>query len=353
MEKSIKRADRNHLSGVLVLALALIAGSLVPTSFAAAQASLGKRYAVIVAGLGGEEEYSERFWQQTSKLYDLLLNEYEYTDSSIYFLAEDPERDPARVDGKATAQEIRRVFGALGSELSRDDQLFIYLTGHGSFDGDWAKFNLVGPDLRDIDFDQLLDGSKAGTVIFVNAASASGPFIQKVSQSGRLVITATRSGQEIYATHFGDFFIDGLLAPDADTDKNGRISMLEAFEYARTEMTKWYDDQRRLRAEHPLLDDTGKGEGSEEPAKTEQIGRWAASLYLEPPSAELQQAVARLQKGTSTPADSLDVRKMLLQKEIDSLKARKNSIPQEEYTRELERLLIELARVNRSLKQAQ
>ncbi len=341
-----------RMSSSRVARLLLAAGALllVP-ALSSAQPELGKRYAVIVAGLGGEKEYSDRFWEQASRLYDLLVGKLGYDDSAVYFLAEDPGRDPQRVDGKATAAEIRKVFAELSSRLSQNDQLFVFLTGHGSFDGEWAKFNLVGPDLRDIDFGQMLDQVEAGTIILVNAASASGPFIDKVSRRGRVVITATRNGQEAYATHFGDFFVDALLAPDADTDKNGRISILEAFEHAQAALVKWYDDQRRLRAEHPLLDDTGEGKGSANPDAAEKIGRWAASLYLEPPSRELQQAVERLQQGTSTRADSLQVRKLVLEKQISALKARKNSLPQEEYTRQLERLLIELARVNRALKQ--
>ena len=350
MKISWEKKGRRWLNGALTFALA--AGSILIASRLTAQPKLGNRYAVIVAGLGGEEEYSERFWEQASRLYDLLANDYGYSDTTIYFFAEDPSRDPQRVDAKSTAAQIRKAFGELASRLSDEDQLFVFLTGHGSFDGDWAKFNLVGPDLRGIDFGQLLDQVKAGTVILVNAASASGPFVDKVSKSGRVVITATRSGFEVYATYFGDFFVDAFRAPDADTDKNGRVSILEAFEHARTQMTKWYDDQRRMRAEHPLLDDTGEGEGATEPAASDRTGRWAASLYLEPPLPEVQQAFERLQQGTSSRADSLQVRKAVLQKQIDALKARKNSLPQEEYTRQLERLLIELARVNRTLRQS-
>ena len=59
--------------------------------------------------------------------------------------------------------------------------------------------------------------------MFVNTASASGPFIEALAAPGRTIVTATRNGAERFATLFGGYFVDALAGDAADADKNGRV----------------------------------------------------------------------------------------------------------------------------------
>ena len=108
--------------------------------------------------------------------------------------------------------------------------MFVVLIGHGTFDGRVAKFNLPGPDMTPADFAPLLKSLKSKQVVFVNTASASGPFIEELSAPGRTIVTATRTGAERFATLFGGYFVDALSGDAADADKNRRVSVLEAFD---------------------------------------------------------------------------------------------------------------------------
>src|SRR4029078_12285942 len=132
----------------------------------------------------------------------------------------------------ATAEDVKRTFTTLKTQLDANNVLFVFLIGHGSFDGKEAKFNLVGPDLSASDYNELLSALPTRRVVVFNMSSASGEFVKPLSAKGRIVVTATRNGQETNATRFTGFFINALNATDGDTDQDGHTSVLEAFVYA-------------------------------------------------------------------------------------------------------------------------
>ena len=107
---------------------------------------LGDRYAVIIAGISGQEMFKKKIYSQTKRMYDLLVFELSYSTTNVFYLAEDPTMDTDRINGVASQQGIRKVFADLGTNLDPEDQLFVFLAGHGSYDGVWGKFNIVGPD---------------------------------------------------------------------------------------------------------------------------------------------------------------------------------------------------------------
>jgi hypothetical protein len=242
----------------------------------------------------------------------------------------------------ATAEEVKRTFATLKSQLDANNVLFLFLIGHGSFDGKESKFNLVGPDLSASEYNVLLSSLPARRVVVLNMASASGEFIKSLAAKGRIVITATRNGQETNATRFAGFFISALSAADADTDQDGHVSVLEAFVYASRLTGDFYKRAGRLPTEHALLDDNGDGVGHEKAEAGE--GLLARATYLD--SLSVVEAAA-----SATTAKLLKERTRL-EGEIEQLIARKADMPEAQYEATLERLFIELAKVNRSIKQA-
>ena len=173
-------------------------------------------------------------------------------------------------------------------------------------------------------------------------SSASGEFVKPLSAKGRIVVTATRNGQETNATRFAGFFIAALNATDGDTDQDGHTSVLEAFVYANRLTEEFYKRAGRLATEHALIDDNGDGVGREKPEAGE--GLLARATYLD--SLSVDEAAASAATGR------LIKERSRLEGEIEQLIARKENMAEAEYEATLERLFIELAKVNRSIKQA-
>jgi len=288
------------------------------------------KYALIVNGAGGEPAYAKQFEEWTTQLKSALSDHYGFGTQQTTVLPH------------ATAEDVKRTFNQLKSQLEPNNILFVFLIGHGSFDGKEAKFNLVGPDLSASEYNTLLSALPTHRIVVFNMASASGEFVKSLSAKGRIVITATRNGQESNATRFTGFFIAALKARDADTDQDGHISVLEAFVYANRLTADFYTRAGRLATEHALLEDNGDGVGHEKAEAGE--GLLARATYLD--SLSIDEAAASAATGR------LMKERTRLEGEIEQLIARKQNMPEAEYDAALEKLFIELAKVNRSIKQA-
>jgi Peptidase C13 family len=309
------------------------------------------KFAVVIAGVGGEDAYTKKFTEQAAHLYDALTNGLGFDEKNVHLLTEatggGPENGARETDGvksqRATADEARKAFGAIKSAANQESTVFVMLIGHGSFDTQQAKFNLVGPDLAAKDYAALVAALPTRRVIFINSASSSGEFIKPLSAQGRVVITATRSGNEQNATIFAENFIAALMNDEADADKNGRVSLLEAFNYATKLTADWYKQKNRLATEHALIDDNGDGAGHEE--ATAGDGAVAKTFYLDSKTIEQAAGDAELAK--------LIKERQRLEEEVEKLKARKAEMKQDDYDRQLEDLLVQLATVNQTIKSKQ
>jgi hypothetical protein len=186
------------------------------------------------------------------------------------------------------------------------------------------------------DFAPLLKRVTARQIVFVNTASASGPFVEALAGPGRTIVTATRSGSQQYSTLFGGFFVEALTSEAADTDKNRRVSILEAFNAARREVAEAYKREGIMLTEHAMLDDNGDGKGTLEPAADGTDGRIAAIVALgsAADAAPLPEDPALRQ---------LYVERRDLERRVESLKMLKGSMDPARYASELERLLTALA----------
>jgi hypothetical protein len=296
------------------------------------------KFAVIINGASGEAAYAKQFAQWTADLRSALTGRFGFAEDRVKVLTEKPLDGTA---ARATAEEVKRTFQTLQSELKPENAVFIFLIGHGTFDGKEAKFNLVGPDLSAAEYNNLLSLLPTRRVVIFNMASASGEFIKPLSATGRIVITATRTGQEQNATRFAEFFIAALNARDADADQDGHISVLEAFAYANRLTAEFYTRAGRLATEHALIEDNGDGIGHEKAEGGD--GLLARATYLD--SLSVEQAAA-----SATTAKLLRERTRLEGK-IEQLIGRKSDLPESEYEAALEKLFIELAKVNRAIKQ--
>lgn len=281
--------------------------------------------------------YATQFAKWTLALRAALAGRFGFAEDQVKVLTEKPADATAAL---ATAEEVKKTFAFLRTALNADNALFIFLIGHGTFDGKEAKFNLVGPDLSAGEYNNLLSSLPTRRVVIFNMTSASGEFIKPLAAKGRIIITATRSGQEQNTTRFAESFIAALSATDSDTDQDGHISVLEAFIYANRLTAEFYKRAGRLATEHALLDDNGDGVGHEKAEGGD--GLLARATYIDSLSVEQAAANAEVAK--------LLRERTRLEGEIGQLIARKRDLPEVEYETALEKLFIELAKVNRAIK---
>jgi hypothetical protein len=303
----------------------------------AAPARAGDRFAVVITGATGGEAYAKKYDAWRAAFVDTLRQKFNYPADHLFVLAE-AESDGVR---KSTRENVRQVLSDLRKRVAKDDQLLILLIGHGTpadtegAEGGNAKFNLVGPDLTAAEWLQLV-APIPGRLVFVDTTSASVPFLRMLAGRGRVVLTATDSAAQQYETVFADFFVKAFDDAAADADKNGRVSIWEAFTYASAGVQAWFEQKGQLPTERPLLDDTGAGIGRE--AQNPGLdGAVARVTYIQPD--------APIALPSDTALATLVRRQVELQSQIEELKARKDTTPAEQYETELERLLVELARV--------
>jgi len=296
------------------------------------------KFAVIISGASGEEAYAKQFARWTAELRGVLIGRLGFAEDRLKVLAESPAAGaPA---ARATAEEVRRAFEALRGAAGPESAFYVFLIGHGTFDGKQSKFNLVGPDIPAGEYASLLGALQARRVVVFNLSSASGEFAKALAGRGRVVVTATRSGQEQNAPRFAEHFIAALAGREADADQNGRVSVLEAFDYAARLTAEHYKRAGRLATEHALLEDSGDGVGHERAEGGD--GALARTTYFD--SLTEEQAAASAEVGR------LLRERTRYEEEIEQLKARKREMAEGQYESELERLFVGLAKTNRSIK---
>ena len=302
-----------------------------PPCTAAAQ----QRYALVVSGATGGDEYAAQYSVWTDTLRKTLTERLKFEAARITLLSESD-----KPDSSATAENVRKSIASVRQQMGRDDLLFVFLVGHGTFDGVDAKFNLVGPDLESAEWAALLK-PLPGFVVVVNSTAGSFPFIERLSGPKRIVITATDSVAQRFDTVFAEFFLRAFGDEAADLDKNGRISVWEAFASAAAGVRRSYQQRGQLSTERSLLDDNGDGVGSSA-SEQGQDGAQASRTYLEveqPGAAPTDEELLKLLQ-----------RKALLEGELEELKIRRAFLPAEEYTKEFERIITEYARVSSEIR---
>ena len=297
----------------------------------------GERYALLVTGASGGEAFQQKYDRWRATFLATLRERFGYKSDRLLILAESESEGVQ----KATRANVQRVLGDLRRRLTKDDQLLVILIGHGtSMDGEDAKFNLVGPDMSATEWADLLRPIP-GRLVFVNTTGASFPFLHKLAGRNRVVLTATDSAAQQFETVFPEYFVKAFGDAAADVDKNGRVSMWEAFAYASAAVRQWFEQKGQLPTERPLLDDTGAGIGREA-GNPGTDGAVAGITFLEPePAAALP---------GDTALGALHKRLAELQIALEELKAKKATMPADQYEAELEKLALEIARVSAQIR---
>ena len=301
-----------------------------------AQAVWGADFDLIVCGSGGEVDYTAQFRAWGMRLRDALVDRLGHPAGRVTLLTESGED----ADGVSTLAEVRAAVHRLAGQVTARDDLFVYLIGHGTYRQQTAKLNLPGSDLSAGELDRLLKAVAARRLVVIQAAPASAAFVNVLSGPGRILCTSTRSADERNATRFMEYFVQALEDGSADTDRDERISVLEACRQASALTQAWYTGEGYVATEHALLDDNGDGLGTRlaEMDSVGADGKEAARCF-----------VMDYRAPAGTPPEQVDAYRAAMD-EVQALIAQKAEMDSAAYFGELESRLVRAARLNREIR---
>jgi len=287
---------------------------------------------LVVVGAPGEESFQQPF-AEAAQDWEAAASKAKKSSRILQYVA-----------GQTNQFESLREI--LSAQNAGEQELWIVLIGHGTFDGREAKFNLAGPDLSTKQMADLLQPIQR-PIVFINAASASAPFVNALSGTNRVIITATRSGHEQNLTRFGTYIAKTIADLTCDLDKDGQVSALEAFLMASRRVEDFYSSEKRLATEHALIDDNGDGKGTPanffsgvRPAKKPDEAANVDGFRAHQIHFIYSEEEAKL---------PLEIRKRRneLELKLEQARARKQQLKEDEYLKEIEPILLELSRLYR------
>lgn len=254
------------------------------------------KYHVLISGGINEWSNNTRYLNDLKFIYHTLLTRYKgNTDKNIYVIYADGDADlngdgTDDVDYAATKANVEGVFKMLAKNLGPDDVLFVYVTNHGGYDGgnDCHICLYYSEEIADDEFAGLINNIQAGQMKFVFEQCYSGGMIDDLmALSGKNLSVATACKHDepswgcgdppgwgadgydefIYwwtAAMFGGYQPASLPGthpptPDpktADADNNGKVTMKEAFDFAKANDRTPIPPYTWLPPEHPQYDST-------------------------------------------------------------------------------------------------
>lgn len=284
--KSLKAGDSNATNSIMNyvdengLVLPNLYSSLTP-GVRAMKDKKGSTYVVIISGGINKNCNHRRYWNDCSIQYQILRRLYNIPRKNIfvymsdgkseerdlhlgtnnenledkYFISSPLDLDGDRnddVNGGANHDDLTACFNSLKTKLTENDHLYIFTTDHGNCDASGVGNGLCLWNNKVLSPSQLanmLKGIKAPIGIVMEQCF-SGCFIHPLAQLGQKITIATAAHRKqeshggadhryynIFAYRWacaiaGYDFIN-KKSVNTDSDKDGEITMLEAFDYAK------------------------------------------------------------------------------------------------------------------------
>lgn len=240
-------------------------------SIRAKAATYSPDYAIIISGGGNTDENHERFWNNCSFMYKVLVGVYRYDPSHIYVIMSDgtnpaidrtldngtQDSSPLDLDGNGTddiqysasINNIANAFDKVAQRITKEDNLFVYITDHGnksvipagSYISLWNMVTYYPYQLA-----AELNKIQANGISVVMNPCYSGGFISALEGANRVIMTACSADQVAYATNdryydeFSYYWISAMAGrfpngttANADANNDGFVSMEEAFLFAK------------------------------------------------------------------------------------------------------------------------
>ncbi len=309
----------------------------------------GQACVIVVVGAAAVDEYAQPFetwadrWETAAAQANAEFIRIGQADAQL------SDAQPSENNAAAPANDRQRLQQAIEQHASGSTEpLWIVLIGHGTFDGQTAKFNMVGPDITPAQLKEWISGV-ARPLAIVNCASASGPFLNELSGENRMIVTATRSGHELNYARFGDFMSAAISDMSADLDKDDQVSLLEAYLTASKRTEEFYQTESRLSTEHALLDDNGDQLGTQADwfRGVHATRRAKDGAALDGVRAH-QLHLIKSERELAMPSEFRAERDQI-ELDIAALREQKASLSEVDYYNQLEALALKLARLYESL----
>ncbi len=313
LEKTMKPTFSIRILRIFLLALGFIIPVCLPHSVAA------NTRAVVIAGLGGNVEYNSAFDEYSESIATALRSVSSAPEHVTYLVGPDANRSEFLNTLDSVSEEIK----SLSDGSDAIDAFVLVMIGHGNMNRDGWQFNVAGPDVSVGDLIAALAPIEVANQVVVASTSASGGLLKPLTQPGRTVITATKSGGEINAVRFTEYFAESMNSAAADVDRNELLTVSEAFRFANDATQKYYEEQKLLASEHARL------------AGEDSVNYTLATL-------------GALREAKDNPAvAALLEERSVLEKSFYEVKVSKPELSDEVYYQQLESVLLKIARLQK------
>ena len=292
---------------------------------------------IVVVGAPGAPEYGDQFRRWS----DLWRAAARKGSAACTVIGLDPE---------AGVSDHDRLKTTLAENSSPGQEpLWLILIGHGTFDAREAKFNLRGPDLTDVELSEWLKPFKRPIAV-MDCTSASGPFLGRLSAENRVIVTATRSGDEQNFARFGQYLAESIADLLADLDKDGQVSLLEAYLTASNRVAEYYKTKSQLSTEHPLIDDNGDRMGTPPDwFQGVRVTRRAKEGSVPDGTRAHQFHLIPSEREQGMPID-VKRRRDEIEQRLATLREQKSKLKEDAYYAQMETLMVELATIYRDVR---
>jgi hypothetical protein len=275
------------------------------------------KFALLYSGGINSWQSRPRYWNDIRLMYSTLVEIYNFSPKNIFVIYTNGTHvhgfgdTSIPINYSATDQNVRRAVNALKSRITDKSTFFVYFTSHGggwnlstnkSNDGrfdtnqdeeatdtkKWDEqiyfYQQFNNNLWDDSLTNIFRDIHCKTFVALLEPCYSGGLIHDLRGTNRVLVSAANEYEESKGTESNDqqdtdydlfsyYFIWALKgAQGADVDHDGKISILEAFNYAKSNVMK---------LEHPQLDDTTDGLGTNSPAGAGPIGKLANKTFLQ------------------------------------------------------------------------
>lgn len=276
------------------------------------QNAYAKTTAIVVTGIGGNDDYAEQFLNHGNTVAQALRSvaEQDVDIELLSGLAANRDAVLERIEYHATQS---------------GDVFMLFLIGHGTVDAETWRFNVPGPDITTDDLISSLAVVTAPKQLIVAATSASGAILDVLSQPGRHVVTATKSGGQVNAVRFPEFLASAMESSVADVDRNEILTLAEVWRYSNEQTQNYYKDKKLIAAEHARINSDAPNDIT--------LARLGALKHA---------------KDNPVVAALLEER-LILEAQFASLKSKKPDMETQAYYATLEPLLVSIAKLQQKI----
>ncbi|MEA3224526.1 MAG: hypothetical protein U9Q07_01145 [Planctomycetota bacterium] len=243
--------------------------------------TFGNTRALIVTGINKNAEDRQTKDKAVVDLRNFLINNAVVKRDDLAVLAN--SRSMVRKQSEiSTAENLKERIDGFAATVNPADRFIFYYLGQANIVSDKLRLNLPGADITGEQLAEWLSRIKASSILIVLDCPGAGLAVKVLAGEGRIIIAGCAADQH-YSTRFSEYFVPALAGTECDTDRNGKVSLLEAFTSASRKLDDFYRSKGLLKPETPVLEDNGDGKPSDRPWRYEQDktdGAAASKFFL-------------------------------------------------------------------------